>query len=66
MTWKRILLTLKALLKHLVQTELIQMTRKKVILTLKSIAEVVGEDKVEQDDVEEDDPDLESIAGSSS
>ncbi len=42
------------------------MTRKKVILTLKSIAEVVGEDKVEQDDVEEDDPDLESIAGSSS
>jgi hypothetical protein len=37
MTWKRMLLTLKALLKHLSKTELIQMTWKRVILTFKAL-----------------------------
>jgi hypothetical protein len=37
---------------------------KRMILTLKALLEALREDRVEADDVEEDDPDLESIAGS--
>jgi hypothetical protein len=42
------------------------MTRKRVILTLKAMLKHLVKTKLKADDVEEDDPDLESIAGSSS